>query len=354
MKRKVYCDYLRVIATLAVIVLHVSSTSWRRTDVNGMEWQALNLYDSVVRWAVPVFVMISGSLFLNREISVKKIYCKYILRIVIAFFVWSVFYALTSPEYYADGILNGVMMHSDLIVSGHFHMWFLLMLIGIYMCIPFYKKIVSENFVMKYFLVLSFVFTILIPWGIKLIFDYAVGTHEQLTKLVEVANSNVTTMGMYTVMGYSFYFVLGYYLDSVELSKKHRVMIYILGAIGFVFTIVVNLDLALKTQQPCDRYYNYFDVNILLEAVCVHTLIKYQKYKNEKINSFILIISGYSFGGYLIHAFFIEKFSLYLGFSTLSFNTLASVPVVSGVVIICAMLVSAVLNNIPIIKKYCV
>ena len=78
MERKTYCDYLRLIATFAVVVLHVAASNWYSTDVNGLEWQSFNFYDSVVRWGVPIFVMISGSLFLSREISIRKIYSKYI------------------------------------------------------------------------------------------------------------------------------------------------------------------------------------------------------------------------------------------------------------------------------------
>ena len=68
MERKTYCDYLRLIATFAAVVLHVAASNWYSTDVNGLEWQSFNFYDSVVRWGVPIFVMISGSLFLSREI----------------------------------------------------------------------------------------------------------------------------------------------------------------------------------------------------------------------------------------------------------------------------------------------
>ena len=72
MERKTYCDYLRLIATFAVVVLHVAAFNWENTDVNGIEWQTFNFYNSIVRWGVPIFVMISGSLFLNREMSIRK------------------------------------------------------------------------------------------------------------------------------------------------------------------------------------------------------------------------------------------------------------------------------------------
>ena len=81
--RTVYFDYLRVFATLAVMVLHTSAQNWSKTDVNSFTWQTFNFFDSIVRWGVPVFVMISGSLFLSRDIPIKVIYNGgFILRMV--------------------------------------------------------------------------------------------------------------------------------------------------------------------------------------------------------------------------------------------------------------------------------
>ncbi len=72
--RTVYFDYLRVVAILAVVFLHVSDSNWYTTDVNGLQWQTFNFFNGITRWGVPVFVMISGSLFLNREVSLKRMY----------------------------------------------------------------------------------------------------------------------------------------------------------------------------------------------------------------------------------------------------------------------------------------
>ncbi len=99
MERKIYCDYLRLLATFAVIILHVSASNWYSANVNSIEWQSFNFYDSIVRWCVPIFVMISGSLFLNKDISLKTIYNKYIPRMIIAFFTWSIFYALMAKKH---------------------------------------------------------------------------------------------------------------------------------------------------------------------------------------------------------------------------------------------------------------
>ena len=104
-KRIVYLDYLRVLATLAVFLLHISSQNWKNTDVNTFQWQIFNFTDSISRWCVAVFVMISGALFLGRRHSIKKIYTKYIFRLVTAALFWGFL-----PRGEVDGkvLLDGV------------------------------------------------------------------------------------------------------------------------------------------------------------------------------------------------------------------------------------------------------
>ena len=74
-QRVIYLDYLRIAATFCVVVLHISGQNWYTTSVNSFEWNVLNFYDSIVRWVVPIFVMISGALFLDneKELSVNKL-----------------------------------------------------------------------------------------------------------------------------------------------------------------------------------------------------------------------------------------------------------------------------------------
>lgn len=135
--RTVYFDCLRVFATFGVMILHIAAQNFYSSDVGGREWQVFNFFDSIFRWSVPAFVMISGALFLSRDIPIRKIYSKYVLRIVIAFFVWSAIYAAFESGSIFDRILT--------LIHGHYHMWFLFMIATTYMCIPFIKPIVENN-----------------------------------------------------------------------------------------------------------------------------------------------------------------------------------------------------------------
>ena len=80
-----YFDYLRVVALTAVLVRHTASQNWYDIDVNGAVWRCFNVYCSLTQYCVPIFVMISGALFLGKEIPVRQIYSKYVLRMAAAF-----------------------------------------------------------------------------------------------------------------------------------------------------------------------------------------------------------------------------------------------------------------------------
>lgn len=354
MERKTYCDYLRVAATFAVVVLHVAASKWSAADVNGTTWKAFNFYNSAVRWGVPIFIMISGSLFLNREIRIKSIYSKYVPRMLAAFITWSLFYVLTSPDALQNGLLSAIREHWKEIALGHYHMWFILMISGIYMAMPIFKRIVSDETAAKYYLLLAFLFTFALPWVTNLLTDFAADKSGTLSSAIGIFNTDIKALSMEVVMGYGFFFVLGYYLDRIDLSRRARIVIYMLGIIGFIITVLADLKLSIMTQQPVLKYYDNFSVNVLLEAVSVHTFFKYREYNAEKINSLAAVLSKYSFGAYLIHVFFLDTASQRFGITTLSFNAIASVPVISCAVFVLSMTVSAILNHIPVIKKYCV
>ena len=211
--RTVYFDYLRIFATFAVMILHISAQNWYISDVNGIDWQVFNFSDSIVRWGVPIFMMISGALFLSREIPLKKMYSKYILRMAISFLIWSIIYAI-----FVDG---DIMYRFFSIVQGHYHMWFVLMIIGIYMCMPFIKPIVTNNAKIKYYLLLALIFAFIVPEIITLANDFG---NELVIKCASALNAVVTDMYMHMVLGCVSYFVLGFYLNKIELNKRQRVI----------------------------------------------------------------------------------------------------------------------------------
>ena len=337
-QRVYYFDFLRVFATFAVVILHLSAQNWDTTDVKSFAWNTFNFYDSIVRWALLSFVMISGALFLQKDIPLKKIFSKYIFRIVTAFLFWSFVYAV---EHYAEN--KDIIKALDHFISGHYHLWFLFMITELYMILPFTKKIVESDFLTKYFLLLAFIFTFFLPQSVNLISVFS-------EKYGTIATYIINNFYFYFVMGFTVYFLLGCVLNKIEISKKQERIIYFLGICGFIATILMSIMVSRIKNKPNEIFYSYTSINVLFESIAVFVFFKKHFSKQSK---FIVTLSKYSFGAYLVHAAVIRVIEL-CGLNTLSFNPIFSVPVISVMVFVISFAVSGVLNHIPILKKYIV
>lgn len=210
MKRIEYLDYLRAFAAFAVVLLHVSAVGFRQSSPYTPEWHAFNFYDSISRWGVPIFVMISGALFLNpdKEFNIKKLYKKNIVRIITSFFFWSTFYALTVSILIKHN--TSIVYIGGRIICGESHLWFLYMILGIYVCIPLLRPITFNKLLVNYFLIIAFITTFIMPSLFELLY-HLTGPY---LSMIDVLHRAYNTIGLNIALGYSSYFVLGHYLNN--------------------------------------------------------------------------------------------------------------------------------------------
>ena len=267
------------------------------------------------------------------------------MRIVTAFIFWSAVYALLA-------LLHGSSFKSvcKKIITGHYHMWFLFMIVGLYMIVPFIKKIVESPALTKYFLALALVFTFIIPQAR----DIASVFHKDRT--VELVNSVISKMNLSFIGGYTCYFILGHYLHTIEFSKKARCIIYALSALGFASTVLGCSFISIYDNAPNGVMYGNFTLNVMLESLGVFVFFKnlIDALKiSERMQSIIAKLSKYSFGAYLVHALIIEVLNK-IGLNTMSFNPVLSVISISAIVFVISFVVSYVCNHIPILNKYIV
>lgn len=344
-QRIAYFDYLRILATAAVMVLHISAHNWYLADVGSWEWNVLNMYDSLVRWAVPVFVMMSGALFLGGSQSLENILKKNVKRILAALIFWSVLYAVA--VYFATGC--SIWDAVGEVFVGHYHLWFLFMLTGLYLVVPFLRKIVESKRLMKYFLLLSFLFSFVFPQILDVVSLYSKDAGSIISKMLD-------NVDFHFAKNYVFYFVCGYYLNQMKSDKKTRRIIYGAGIAGFAATFLLTAGVSVWKKEAMENFYGYFTVNVMLESIFIFVLAK-QCFRNvsvsEKKRRFVRKLSEYSFGAYLVHALVIEALNLFQ-IHSLAFSPIAAVPVISLAVFILSYLISCLIHQIPVLKKYIV
>lgn len=148
--RKQFLDVLRVLATCAVVLMHVLTGATDVTDASIVpEYRSLLLsVMDLVTWCVPIFLMISGYLFLNPErtltypVMIKK-YCR---RIALAILLFGVPYA-ASELVVAEKSFRIMMIPEALkmALTGHTwsHMWYLYLILFLYLITPLLKKVLQ-------------------------------------------------------------------------------------------------------------------------------------------------------------------------------------------------------------------
>ena len=343
-QRKFYLDYLRVIATYSIVVIHVAAQNKYTVSVDSQMWKVFNIYDGLTRWAVSVFVMISGVVFLKRDIPPCRMYSKYILRMVVAFFFWSLLYAGFSCD-------RNVGVFISEFIHGHYHMWFILMIIGLYICTPIIQKIVQDGFLLKYFLVLNMLFAVLFPFFSTLITDFG---NNIFVNGINAVNDSINSLNMKMVLGYAGIYVLGYILDQASILQYRRYMLYVMGVLGVLTTIILDDLVSMRSGVSLSNYSIPLSLNVLVTSSAAFVFFKNLINKSLRFDAYIRKLSSYCFGVYLIHPLIIEQIDNLFGINTLSFNTLFSVIIMSICVFILSMMVSLLLNSIPLFRKYIV
>lgn len=144
-------DAARWLAALAVVLLHSAAQTVSDAASYGSDaWLAANLYDSAVRWCVPVFVMVSGALLLDpaREQGIRDFYGRRVARICAPLAFWTVFYLAwrTALDWWTDGTLD-VSYWPRKVAEGapYYHLWYLYMIVGLYLFAPLVRILYART-----------------------------------------------------------------------------------------------------------------------------------------------------------------------------------------------------------------
>lgn len=208
---------------------------------------------------------------------------------------------------------------------------------------PFHRKISEQKELMVYFIALSFIFTFVVN-TIGLI----TGEQTLIFGVLNQVNFNL-------VLGYAGYFVLGSYLVRYELSPKWRGIIYGFGVGSVLVTMGVTSLVSTRQNLPIESWYNYLLPTTLLTSVAIFLFFQ-SHFKSiqltPKAQQRLVHLSKLSFGMYLVHDFVNIVLRDLFNLTSLSFNPIVSVPVLSVMVFGLSYVLAYVLNKIPFVNRY--
>ena len=333
-----YWDILRILAMVFLVIRHSATATFEFVEMLSVNWWVSNIYGSLSAWMIPVFMMISGASFLDssRRIDTKKLYKKNIGRMLTAFAFWTVFYAIYNT-------LSGQDLHADfitMIFQGHFHLWFIPMIIGMYMLTPLLRPVAKNKTALTIITIVTGLTGVIIPTmqDLGLFFDNTLFTGNY-------------HFGFFSA--YVCFFFMGCLFHNMSIKKEGRVVIYVLGIAA---TLIIFFGTYLLTVKDCYHNEDMQADNNLFTAIQGIALFVFFKEKMKNVTfkpttqKFILDISGLTFGVYMVHVVLLALLDKF-GFSPVTYPAVYMIPMLILFVLPTSFFISFVLKKIPILGK---
>ncbi|MCL1839716.1 acyltransferase family protein [Candidatus Saccharibacteria bacterium] len=302
-------DILKILSAFAVIIIHVSAIFLRESG-HDLEPVAMAL-NTIARFAVPVFVMISGALFIKTkaDLPLKVILKKYVLRLTLIYVgTLALYFILYSIFPIREGWFGGLSHVVESTKSLAYQLWFIPMLAGLYILTPFLKHFKERKHFMP---VLVFVVIVSIFFfcqqTISLFFQ--LGDFKILypvRDLISVAQSFLPAISLWVGL-----YLMGYYLTEYSLALRHRRFIYICSAALLVINISLSFIFSLKGLRvdTVDVIHDPLNIVSILLSFSLILLAMHNRYipkLSQRAKSIIVTLSGFTLGVFLIHILFMD------------------------------------------------
>ena len=318
--RIVWVDLLRLIAILMVIASHCTDmyNAAPQDDPLGGFWGSF--IGSFFRPSVPLFAMMTGLLLLPMKGTASEFYRKRIPRVVIPLVVWSVinylipwvtgligmdksvisvmFPYVAEPSQELGEALSNISMIPFTFNFYTTHMWYLYMLVGLYLFIPFFSAWVEKRDK-------TLTRTYIILWGISLMLPY-------LNILISPFIFGACHWNAYGTLhyfaGFTGYLLLGHLLAKGNPIATRKIlavgaMLYFAGYIitYMGFSTISSQYTYAEAPELTQLFWQFCSPNVALMALGVFLIVQRIKITSPKIQAVLASTTKCSFGAYLMH-----------------------------------------------------
>lgn len=319
-KRIIFLDVIRTIAIISIVLDHAALIGYRLFyDSYYLHFEESTNLSKVIqiaiwefsRWGVPLFLLLTGYLILNKEFEnedkVKRFYKNNLFPLFFINEIWVILHWIIAfvlekgniPFVYTQS-MNEINIDIEQIVysllmirrSCYPNMWYLPMIIGMYIFLPYITRIVKDywNIVSKvlFFSICVLFITSDIAYILKLM-----GLNYMTKPIISLSFGG----GIYGI-----YIIVGYYLSKKDTflktinTKVLFMMFMVIEFVDIVLTLInFNSGRIVSLFEYNDSFFQLMIVVILVE------LISRIQFKDNIISKLIVKISKLSFPMYLIH-----------------------------------------------------
>ena len=351
----VWIDVCRLVAMVMVIGVYCIDPFYISPTLGKMpeyvHWAAV--YGSLLRPSVPLFVMMTGLLLLPvGEMTIKEFYKKRILRILWPMLIWSVLYNIFP---YLTGLCGlpkeiigqffcyvqgnetqalGASLHDVAMIPLQFsfkenHMWYMYLLIGLYLYMPFFSAWIEKygRDAQRLFLML---------WGVSLFLPYASAYISHYLFGEATWNAYGT---FYYFAGFSGYLLLGHFMKHGTGMSTVRTLLVAAAffAVGYAVTYTGFNAAAAdpdSTESDMELYFQFCSPNVVIMTIAVFMVLQKVSISSALLKKLLATMPKYGFGTYIVHYFIVGPVVLVMPYFHLPI--LLQVPVMAVIIFVIA------------------
>ena len=298
--RDISLDIIRSFAIICVVLNHSVESFFNLEDfdtavgINTWEQSGILFLFTIGRLGVPLFLMLTGYLMLGRDYdkpgAIRKFWIHNLLSLIITWEIWLFIYNVflsihNNLPFDTDGWIRQMTFTGSIEIT---HYWYMSMIIGIYVFIPFIAKGIKN--VPKY--------TLYIMLAVCFAALFIVPSINEFYKVFDIDLLSLKAHPIFWATSNATYLLLGHLIFLRR--KKNHLFVYIseaaILAIGLWISVYFQLYLHSKESQY-NLWYTFFTLPPM--AYCLFDLLKIIPW--SKHTGIIRRLSICSFGIYLIH-----------------------------------------------------
>ena len=361
-KREVYAEWLRIFAAFVVVFQHTVTSAWYDVPVDTPDFFVLNFMNSLSRFGVGVFIMISGAFMLSPRYAhpPRKVLKHNLVRILALIVFWVVFYGIVdalcvgfkSGAGFGETVLNVVSAPVLLFTKPATHLWFLYVIAGLYLITPalrVFTEHASKRMVL-YVIAIFFAFGLVYPTV-----SHLAGKWFDITLYKNIGIRGCTT--------FAGFYLTGFYIAQYGIGQRARRILYAGAIISWAFAFFYSTYISLLRDAPNEFFFGNFRPTTFLMAAGVFCFFR-QKYgetttpdtdargqNTDARGPRVVAFSKCMLGVYIIHPLFIRLF-YGLKLSLLEPHPLVTVPLMTIAFFGVSAGIVYLFRRVPGIRKY--
>lgn len=289
-------DFVRAIAIIAVIVIHVTSITLTKIPTDDITALLSLVLNQLSRFCVPAFLFVSGILAFH---SFKKHTYVQVLKgktnsLLIPYVIWTIlgllFFQMYSTNY------KGIIM---IFMTGNgpfYQLYYIPLLFQLFVVLPLMMKFISS----KKFVVILSILTMLLFIVYEVIILKAVLSEDFIGSTSALLQSTFVYWLIYFYLGI---FAAQHYVKLLDFIKSKSTSMFVVVYLVSAVALVVDAYIGFITYKHVELM-NYFRVTVFIYSIAsIALLIRLGMIYHWKM---ITHLYRNSFGIYLIHVVFIK------------------------------------------------